>query len=75
MSNGEFGVWLKAKVLLLTLFPCFVHAFGSRTYCTGECIGLLDRISGGSRGVLLLEIILFVFVGLYLIVKVHDKWF
>ncbi|KAF7783502.1 hypothetical protein PRUB_a3291 [Pseudoalteromonas rubra] len=42
--------------------------------CSGECGDFLRAISGGNTGILALEIALFVFVVLYLFIKVMEKW-
>ncbi|ALU44509.1 hypothetical protein AT705_17170 [Pseudoalteromonas rubra] len=42
--------------------------------CRGECGDFLRAISGGNTGILALEIALFVFVVLYLFIKIMEKW-
>ena len=42
---------------------------------TSECSGILHTISGGSMQVLAFEIIFGVFIVLWLMVKIHEKWF
>lgn len=39
------------------------------------CPELMRKISGGNTMVFVFEIIAFIFVGLYVVTKIHDKWF
>ncbi|KNC67453.1 hypothetical protein [Pseudoalteromonas ardens] len=51
------------------------NAWAWRTgQCNGECGDFLRTISGGNTGILALEIALFVFLVLYLFIKVMEKW-
>ena len=60
--------------LVATSFP-ISPGYRSKACTTQECKSMINAISGGNTGLLLLEIIVFVFIVLYLAVKIHERWF
>ncbi|KZN40071.1 MULTISPECIES: hypothetical protein [Pseudoalteromonas] len=62
-------------VVFFVLIFSSSRVWGRINSCVGECAEVLNELSGGSTEGLLFKTIMFVFIGLYLIVKIHDKWF
>jgi hypothetical protein len=74
----QFGKRFTRVSLLLALLVASLPASayrGGRACSSPECKSIVDAISGGNSSVFLVEVIVFVFVILYLVVKIHERWF